>query len=430
MRHRILFGVFSACFMVFTCVIALGDTNAVQGDLGTWNLRWIGRGLNTGASGKPVMPERAAWGALETARSGDLREFEKLFVLPDSSRDASRVKTKFAQMQTVGRDYLFVIANEATLQPSSPSNQALTAISVVPVVPRNAGMPTPSSEPTPFVLFMKPTESEWKVFAYSPDPKLESNLLQRASSHVARAPRPTVNNAAQAAALRRAMQISSQSNILRGYELRGASQSEVNAIRERFELENSGESVNTWEQWKARYKPFLLDPPATFDVRDGSPIDFSTPVAALKSYRRAILTGDARTLLAHADQSGRAWLKRQVGVDENSPKSTYEMFPKLSRVTVLFTATNRFDGKEYVLVFSRDQASISPKENRVAFNMDVFRYVGGKLQITDDIGIISPFRGVIAAAKADNGNLMPYPKFFEATKQSSFPPYFYTINGD
>ena len=129
---------------------------------------------------------------------------------------------------------------------------------------------------------------------------------------------------------------------------------------------------------------------------------------------------------SHADESGKALLMGAIG-DVNIKKSTYEIFPRFTKYTVLLTATTEFDGNDYALVFFRVQEGENPKAGRVTLQSDFFKKTANGYVTTRDIDSRSSFGNPVEAAKANGTFLSLYPKFYDVVSHSEFPAYYYTI---
>ena len=219
-----------------------------------------------------------------------------------------------------------------------------------------------------------------------------------------------------------------EQNILQVMEKKRASPDEIASQKETYKLMDEGVSLKTWEDWKKVYHADVPKTPVVFDVRDPFPMDFTNPISAFHSFERALLTGDASTLLRFADASGTAWLKRSVKVDENVKKSTY-WFPigKLTHITVLLTAQTKSGDNEYTLIFWRGENAESPTSGPIVYQHTIFiRKQAGVYLVTQDLDA-SPFGDVLGIAHADDAGLLLYNDNFEVMKSSSFPASFYTI---
>ena len=221
----------------------------------------------------------------------------------------------------------------------------------------------------------------------------------------------------------------SQSEIVRGMQDSGASVAQINGIRENFTLENGGMQIveTNWLAWKQHYNYNELVPPIAYDVRDPWSVDFSNPLNAQRSYRHAIYVGDANTLYQFADETGKTELHRFVG-DKNVKKTTYEVFPKITKYTVLFTASTKYGEHNYALVFFRAQESINPTGGRIAFQADIFKQTTNGYVFTGDLDASSTFGNPCRAANVGFTFLDFYPEFFRIASKSEFPNQFYKIN--
>jgi hypothetical protein len=219
-----------------------------------------------------------------------------------------------------------------------------------------------------------------------------------------------------------------EQNILQAMEKKGAPPDEIASQKEIYKLMDDGAPLKTWDDWKKVYHADILKTPVVFDVRDPFQMDFGNPISAFHSFERALLIGDASTLLRFADASGSAWLKRSVKVDENVKKPTY-WFPvgKLTRITVLLTGQTKSDNNEYSLIFWRAENAENPTNGPITYQHTIFvRKQAGVYLVTQDLDQ-TPFGDILGIAHADDAGLLLYNDNYEAMKNSSFPPSFYTI---
>ena len=201
-----------------------------------------------------------------------------------------------------------------------------------------------------------------------------------------------------------------------------------NQFKQAFDLENRGIQIKTWQDWTNYYHAEILTPPVKFDVRDHFEPDFSSPIKAYRSFNHAMRTGDTATLIRNSDETGRAWLD-QSGVRPGAKVENYESRTglKLNECTILLTARDTFEGKDYVLVLARHQEQESPRSGRLAFNIIIFRKTKDGYLHTRDLYRGSPFGSVLALARANGTLFLAYPEFHEKAKLSDLPPHFYTI---
>jgi hypothetical protein len=202
---------------------------------------------------------------------------------------------------------------------------------------------------------------------------------------------------------------------------------EVNNLKLDYQLLDSGVSITNYNSWMKTFNAQVLNPAVVFDVRDALPIDFSTPIAAEQSYRRAKYDGDASTLLNNSDENGKFFMEHILFVDKSKKVTSYEIFKRLSHFTVLLTATYNFQGYRYTLVLVRAQEYEKPKDGIVILQVDMFKQVGDRFLFTGDINTSCGFGNIFDAAHTKMSFLEHYPKFYEHNKCSALPPSFYTI---
>ena len=402
----------------------------VAGDLGRWKTVWHGVGNVSGSA--HALPRAGAIlaRALDAAKDGNKPEFYACFLDVDVSRPTEKVAGWFEQWRLTSRQYIYMIVEEAVFAGAGEvSSSTLSVLSLAPCrpqVPKQVFPDTP--KPSAQVIFARQVGTEWKLVTDAPDAKIAGHLLQRGSTMVYE-PMPFVyRTPEEAKAAEKDRRLAMQARIIQTSRERGVEIGELNGMKERFAQENAGNPVRTWQDWTNTYRAKFLSPPVVFDASEPGPIDFSTPVAALRSFIRANVAGDAKTLLAYADESGRAFLRKVSKVDENNPKATYAVLPKLTRVTVLLTGATTFQGKDYTLLLYRVEESTNPKSGIVTFSTQIVRRQNNSFVISKDLDGSSPFESVRTVAGAYFMFLLPYPKFLARGKETSFPPHFYTID--
>jgi hypothetical protein len=218
-----------------------------------------------------------------------------------------------------------------------------------------------------------------------------------------------------------------RSRLVKQVQNNGAFIWDVNDLKLDYQLQDSGVSITNFESWMRTFKAHVLNPAVVFDVRDALPIDFSTPIAAEQSYRRAKYDGDASTLLNNSDKNGKFFMEHILFVDKSKKVTSYEILRKLSHFTVLLTATYNFQGYSYTLVLIRAQEYEKPKDGIVILQVDMFKRVGDRFLFTGDIDTSCGFGNIFEAAHTKMSFLEHYPKFYEHTSCSALPPSFYTI---
>jgi hypothetical protein len=207
----------------------------------------------------------------------------------------------------------------------------------------------------------------------------------------------------------------------------GAPVAMINGVKESFVLQKDKTLLTNWLAWKTHYNLREINPPITYDVRDPWSVDFSNPVAAQRSYRHAIYIGDAKTLYQFADETGKKDLRVFVG-DENIKQTTYEINPKITKYTVLFTASTKYEDNEYTMVFFRAQEGVNPKNGRVTFQSDIFKRTQNGYVYTADLDSSSTFGNPGQAAKVGPMFMPLYPQFYQIASKSEFPEYYYKID--
>jgi hypothetical protein len=412
----------------YSSSVAIAETS-IRGEKGEWKVYWHGTGIGHGNTVNMPRACPLVGDAIEAARNGTLSDFAELFKDVGSNNPPAYVTGCFNELRSVSHQFVYLIAAEAIyVGPDSMDSNVLSAISVVPAI-RAQGGSNYSDMPKlqPRILFARQTGGGWQLVANNSDVEVTDYLAGIALEYVYKSDTNMFASDGDARAAQRQIEIANQSRMLTELIERGAPVEQINALRERFKVQSQVAAENGWEAWKKNYQAQILAAPLSVDISQEGGRDFNSPIAAFRAYRHALFSGDAKVLLENADESGKAWLRRQLNVDEHSPKSTYYLFPRVTRFVVLLTATHIFDGKEYTLVLCRAQEADEPKRGRVFFSVDIFRKEGSRYVFTRDLDFLSPFGAVTEAARANGANFLPYPKFYEKVKPSDFPAHFYTI---
>lgn len=427
---RFILCVFASILFGISCLASESNLQKVSDTNGTWNLYWRGAGSVQGSAYNLPGAGACIARALDIAEEEKLPDFAACFLDADTNSPSERVKDLYKEWNLVSRQYHYIIATEATLSPAASTNltNVISAVSVVPAMRRLPKVDFSNTPPLQVrVVFAMQMGKEWKLLQEPYDNQIANFLLNRDSRYLYHPVLNVFSNEYQAKDAFKAEELKNQAKIINEWRSRNARPEEINGMIQKFQFSNAGKSVRTWQEWTNYFNPRVLNPPLVFDEREPYPFDFTSPVAAYKSYNRALFVGDSKTLLDHADETGRAWLKRQLGVDESHKQSTYESLTKMTSYTILLTATNTFEGNNYVLLLARNQENVNPKLGHVAFDVMIFRDMTNSFFISRDLDFTSDFGGVVQAARANGANLFPYSQFYEKVKQSEFPPYFYTI---
>jgi hypothetical protein len=208
---------------------------------------------------------------------------------------------------------------------------------------------------------------------------------------------------------------------------KGASQRDIIGAKEMFQMMEAGVQINNWSDWTNHYKAVILSPPIDFYEGDPCANNYGDPISALRSYLRAVYTGDAYTLLKCADDSGKNRLKRTMQVDESIKKVTYKISTNiLNQISVLLTARTEADGKDYVLVFWRAQNENNPTNGLIALQNTFFVHEGDSYLLTDNVGDTMLAR-LLSVNHAEDAALCKYADFMKVMGKTSFPTNFYTI---
>jgi hypothetical protein len=416
---------------IMTSSLHAQDKPIIAGDKCNWIIEHYGlsseKYLGTNSFGSPV---RIIAEALKSAKAFDKKQFETYFSDPvsDVSRDSL-----YNEWQLYSRLCPYIIVDEAVIDnknSSQPNTNTEVAISLVPFglvssFNKNNILPEPKAS----VVFLIKTNQVWKISLAVEDNKLSDYLMNQASQLIYHADSNVFTSSEDLKKSQTKSRDLREAEIIRGMQNNGASVAQINGIKENFSLENGDLRIveTNWLAWKRHYNFHELAPQVVYDVRDPWSVDFSTPLSAQRSYRHAIYIGDAKTLYQFADETGKKELHRFVG-DENVKKVTYEVFPKITKYTVLFTAITRYDENDYALVFFRAQENTNPTNGRVAFQADIFKRTQQGYVFTGDFDPSSTFGNPGRAANVGFMFLCKYPQFYQIASKSELPEYFYKID--
>lgn len=406
--------------------LPLAAKDIVQGQNGSWEMVWHGVASDreTSLPGLNATCQVVAE-ALDAAKARDFPAFCSCFWGVDSGQPPARVEMLFADWGHSLQVYTYSIGEEAV--PTNTSQPALSnlysAVSVCPASLMSRQTKPPERPPAvASVIFVQKRGDQWRLTPEVPDLVLERTMLKRIAPLVWR-PVAAPQSGIGAVAWSRNMRLDNlRSN--------GGTPEDVLSMKESFQAENGGALKNAWKSWTNYYRAVVLDPPVVFERRDAFPINFKDPVSAFRSYNHALFDGDAATLLKYADASGRAWLKRTLGVDENVKKDNYGVWNNhLSHVTVLLTAETSIEGKDYALVFWRCQDEHNPTKGNITFQSTIFVRDGGGYLLTQALNKDSTFKKILIAANVRSKAMgfWPYPVFAEVMKKSDLPPSFYDV---
>jgi hypothetical protein len=276
-------------------------------------------------------------------------------------------------------------------------------------------------------VFLKKVNQEWKISPIEYDAKILPYLITQASPFVHYADPNVYSSPAQFRKANEEQEASRQAATIKFMQDSGATVAQINGVKESFALMKDGTLATNWLAWKTHYNFQELNPPITYDVHLPWGADFSNPLSAQHSYRHAIYAGDGKTLYQYADETGKNDLKRLVG-DENVKRDTYEISPKITRYTVLFTATTKFEHHDYVMVFFRAQEGVDPKDGIVTFQSDIFKKTPNGYVYTADLDASFTFGNPGAAAHVGPMFMPKYSRFYQIASKSEFPEYYYKID--
>lgn len=402
-------------------IVILGDGNA-------WQVKHHGLDshmfLGANAEKSPCASVAAA---LESACLTNRIEFDAFFSNLNSEPRRQWAGHLFKEWQSESKEYSHLIVDEAvvTADGAKGAKPNVAAVSVVPFVP-NAQKPNLVAIPglRPTALLLTNVSNEWKITAGVQGEPVLRYLAKEAVRFMD--PDAFVQETA-----RHGAEMLEANNLLQrqlGALKRGGHPATLaNAAREQFEFQNKGVIITNWAGWKEYFNCQELIPPVIYDVRDTWKPDFSTPLSAQRSYRQAMHAADGKTLSDHMDASARDSFAFTYGTNWVS-RTNFVLFPKITKCTVLFTATTKFQGLEYASVFIRTQEANNPTNGHVKFQSDTFVRVQGGYMKTSDFDYSNLFGNPGQAAHLRYLMLQRYPEFLEQASKSEFPEYYYTIN--
>ncbi len=426
-------------FLIFLCSVVIytlysekgfSEDVKISGDNSDWNVHSYKvnsqQFLETNSFSTP---RTTVAFALESARIGDQIQFQSCFYDMDTNSSPDLANSLFNEWHLCSRQYFYLITDEALLiKNGQGQSNVVAAVSLAPFglssqKQEYSDMPQLKAQ----VVFLDKLNNDWKISLKTHDNKILNYLIKQADPLVYRANPDVLTSPEEVVKLQKKVELSAETVIINNMQISNVPVAVINGTKEDFKLLNAGVVITNWETWKQYYNAQEIKPPMVFDVRDETPVDYSTPVSAFRSFIHAFYVGDSKTLLSHVDETGRAWLMGAIG-NVNVKKSTYEMFPKFTKYTVLLTAATTFQGNDYSLVFYRVQEGTNPKEGRVTFQSQFFKHTSNGYVNTRDIDSRSSFGNPIAAAKANGTFLSFYPKFYSVVSHSQFPTYYYTID--
>jgi hypothetical protein len=374
-------------------------------------------------------PSKTVAIALEAAKASNKVQFDACFSDTNSNAFHERGDHLYNEWRLCSRQYIYLMVDEAVV--SNNINGQLNAMVAVSIAPFGLGSQKNEYSDMPVLradaVFLTKIDHEWKISLQQFDQKILDYLIGRAAPAVYHSDPNIFTSQEQVRIEQQKVAAINEAKFIKQLQDGGASVARMNGVKESFALEKDGTLVTNWLAWKAHYNVREFNPPITYDVRDPWSVDFSDPVAAQRSYRHAIYVGDATTLYRFADEAGKKDLMTFVG-DENIKKTTYEISPKITKYTVLFTATTKYEDNEYAMVFFREQEGINPKNGLVTFESDIFKKTQNGYNYTADLDSSSTFGNPGQAAKVGPMFMPHYTRFYQIASKSEFPEYYYKID--
>jgi len=374
-------------------------------------------------------PSKAVAIALEAAKASNKVQFDACFADTNSNVFHEQIDSLYNEWRLCSRQYIYLIVDEAVV--SNNPNGQLNSIVAVSIAPFGLGSQKKEYSDMPKLradaVFLTKINHEWKISLQQYDQKILDYFIGRAAPVVYHSDPNIFTSQEQVGLAQQQAAVVNEAKFIKNLQDSGASVARINGVKESFALMKDGALATNWLAWKMHYNVREINPPITYDVRDPWLVNFSDPVAAQRSYRHAIYVGDAKTLYRFADETGKKDLQVFVG-DENIKKATYELSPKITKYTVLFTATTKYEDNEYAMVFFREQEGTNPKNGRVSFESDIFKHTQNGYVYTADIDSSSTFGNPGQAAKVGPMFMPPYPRFYQIASKSEFPEYYYKID--
>ncbi len=381
---------------------------SVNGDKGQWTVQWHGSGIKI--DGRVLPRAGATLGrAIREAEKKNWKSFTSLF---ETNTAVDELTSFYQEWGHTSQCFTYILGAEGNFT-NRLTGDVRSVLSFVPWRSRNC---IPASLPTnePGAIFAKLVGTEWKLVTGIFDSKVHTHLVEQVRPFLFRA--NSLNGASQKEAHQTTAHAKEPTVLAQ----------EAHARQISNEIQAKGVSLRTWADWTNCFKVTILDPPVFFDAAEPTK-DFGNPVAALKSHLHAVLVGDAETLLLHADETGRQWLKQAMRVDSAKPVHSYRgSMTNFTHTTVLMTADRFVGGKYYTLLLTREQDRLTPKEKMAALQVRIFKKQNGEYLFSRDLAL-SHFTFPLGYARADNVNAEKYPKFLDGMKTSQLPPHFYTI---
>lgn len=414
--------------LLIVCLQAIAnDTSSVSGDKGNWTARWSGQGITATTSGLSDA-NQSVGRAVNAAKTKNFAEFAQFFSNIDAKNPPENVVSLFEEWQAAS-DFGFLIGTEVILSNPEDGENELRAVTVIPALRENTKENQGEhSGLKARVVFQRRSGDGWKLLPDALDKRIEEQLLHMDSRWVFKPDANVFRSEEEAKVVFKQRRLEEQEKIIQSFRDKKTKPAIVNQLKQAFDLENKGIEIKTWKDWTNHYHAQILNPPVRFDVLDHFESDFSTPVSAYRSFWHTMRHGNAEALIQNSDESGQVWLS-ETGVRPGAKAEAYYSRTglKLNECTVLLTATDTFEGKDYVLVLARHQEKESPKTGRLALDVVIFKRTKSGFIHTRDLDIGSPFGNVLGVARANGTLFLPYPEFHEKAKMSDLPPHFYTI---
>lgn len=201
---------------------------------------------------------------------------------------------------------------------------------------------------------------------------------------------------------------------------KGFPEPSIISAKETFQLMNNGVQMTNWAHWVEYYRARILISPIRFDLHEPFQPDFTTPENACRSYLRLHLIGDGKALLQNADRTGRERLRSYI--KEGETRSSYNTLAtnRLTRITVLLTASTILEGREYVVVCWRAEDALDPTKDAISLQRAFFVLRDDKYLFTDDMRD-SGLAWLFSLARLQRQGFWKYPDYIKDLKASDLP---------
>jgi hypothetical protein len=397
-----------------TSTIAAGTnkTTQIKGDWGNWAVQTSYQALEDATRLSTNKMERTLFKALSAVASNVPADFAKCFFANITTNNSPSASDLFEEWKaaTANRNKIVLGATASLLGDQSNSTNRWTACVVLFL--QGGQLRVVDTR----VMIFREEAGISKFLLQTQDVTLASHL-----SEIARLPFESAPSTPEAVR----QLIERQRQVFLEHLARTGTREQVIATIERNQLIDTSARISDWDSWCKHYQAQVLNPPIVFDVNEPIQPDYSTPIAALKSYEHAMQKEDVAELLQHADDSGKKRLREFTGEPTQPRIGFNKYFAKFTKATILLTARAVIAGNEYTLLLQRRETPVDPKKNLVRFEGVVFRKNLEGYLFSNDMAN-SELAQLLYYAKAEPGMGLN-PDFFKQCQKSLLPPHFYTL---